>query len=146
MTGAVAEQPGPGKGRLAAIVLLGPLVGAIALAGPAMLAEPPPGEARDMIEMTVMIVFFSYILGLVPAVLAATVYAMVYPRLSRLGWLGHLLACLAIGAICGGLGVALSISALERQFSVAPQLLAAGARAGATALVVTALPLRKRAG
>lgn len=144
MTATLAKQPGPGKGRLAAIVLLGPLVGAIALVTPTMIAEPPPGGSSDLIELGIMIVFFSYILGLVPAMLAATAYALAYPRLSRLGWMNHLLVCLLIGAIGGALGVVLSISAMERQFSVAPQFLAVGAFAGATALAVTASAFRKR--
>lgn len=145
MIAAAGKQPGPGKGRLAAIVLLGPLVGAIAIGAPAMLTEPPPpGDSSFMLDMTVMVLFFSYILGLVPAMIAATAYSVAYPRLSRLGWLVHLLACLFIGAICGALGVVLSISAMERQFSFAPQFLAAGAFAGSTALAVTASAFRKR--
>ena len=144
MITAAGKQPGPSKGRLTAIVLLGPLVGAIAIGAPAMLTEPPPGDSSFVRDMTVMVPFFSYILGLVPAMLAATAYSLAYPGLSRSNWLVHLLACLSIGATSGAFGVVLSVSAMERQFAFAPQLLAVGAFAGATALAVTGSAFRKR--
>lgn len=136
----------PGRGRMAAIILLGPLAGALAFAGLPMAFDPPAGGVGEIGQMSLFVILFGYILGIVPSTLAAVSYWAAYPVLQRWPWPMLLLACLAIGAISGAVGVAFTMSMFERQLSVTPGLIAAGAWAGAAALPLTALPFRRRPG
>ena len=146
MNVAPASAVRPGRGRLAAIILLGPLAGAFALVAPQLVLDRPAVYPEEFGGMTAFFVVFSYILGLVPAILAAVTYWAIYPRLHAWRWPALLPACLAIGAICGSVGVALTVSVLDRQLAIAPALIATGAWVGAAALALTALPFRSRQG
>ncbi|MBJ3784836.1 hypothetical protein [Devosia sediminis] len=144
MTDTPASVPRPGKGRLAAIVLLGPLVGAFALVAPQFILDTPSVYPEEYAGVAAFLVTFSYLLGFVPAVLAAIVYWLAYPRIHSMPWPLFLLACLLIGALCGALGVTLTTSAFERQVIFAFPIVAMGALVGAVALAVTAMPFRPR--
>ncbi|SMQ59347.1 hypothetical protein SAMN06295905_0216 [Devosia lucknowensis] len=143
MIGAPASAVRPGNGRIAAIVLLGPLVGAICLFIATVLVEPLPGGSFEPVELVIFILASAYMFGLIPSVLAATVYWVVEPIWRVWSWPRLVLAYLVIGAVCGALGVFLSISALERQPIVNEQIILIGALCGALSLVATALPFRK---
>ena len=132
----------PGKGRIAAIALLGPLVGTVVVFAYLSLVNAPGEISQPASVMFGFLLFYGYMFGLIPSIIAAAAYAFAYPRLfSR--W-RQLLACLVIGALSGAIGVWLTISIFANAFVLEPVFMAVAALAGAIALPVTALAFSAR--
>lgn len=128
--------------RWMAIVLLGPLVGSAALFVLAAVLEPPPGGLEDMGFLFAMVLFFGWMVGLLPAIMAAALWCMLPPDLS-FGL--RALASLVIGSVCGLVGSVPGLALFGGGLSGAPfwsfVLLAF---AGAVGLAATALPGTRR--
>ena len=114
MTELPASIVRPGRGRLTAIVLLGPLAGAIALVVAQAFFGTPAVSASEIAGMAAFFVGFSYILGLVSAILAAFIYWLVYPALARRSWPLLLGACLAIGILRSALACHVGMASFEQ--------------------------------
>lgn len=144
MTDTPASMDRPGGARLAAIVFLGPLVGTILGVGGLFLADPPDARFLADPEFSLVIFSFGYLFGLLPAMLAAFAYWAIHPMVKHWGLAKMVPFCLALGAICGAVGIIIVVSSFENRLTLAMPITALGAWAGAIALVATALPFRKR--
>jgi len=132
----------PGPGRLAAIALLGPLVGTAIVVGLSVLSDPPaPGLFGDG-ELLPVIVTFGYMLGILPSSLAAFVYSRAAPQLVGFWW--RLVGCIFIGACCGAFGVLPPVWLFAGAFVFDAAFMLLSALAGAVALPLTALPFSRR--
>jgi len=142
VTSALASPVRPSSGRIAAIALLGPLVGTVMVFFLPVLLDPPSVDPASALEFLWMLVGFGYLFGLVPAALSATVYFWAAPAFST-SW-RRVLGCALIGAACGGLGVLLPIWVFAGDLVIEPPFMLLAAAAGAAALPVTALSFRGR--
>jgi hypothetical protein len=132
----------PSGARIAAIALLGPLVGTLAIFLLPFIIDPPAGGPSEPAAMVTVLLVFGYMFGILPSALAAFVYFLAAPRLTVF-W-GRLPACIFIGALCGALGVILPISIFAREIILDPAFMSLAAIAGAFALPLTALPFPPR--
>lgn len=133
----------PGPGRIAAIALLGPMVGTAIVVGLPILIDPPapPGLFGDG-EILPVILTFGYMFGILPASLAAFVYSRAAPQ--RVGFWWRLVGCVFIGAFCGAFGVLPPIWLFAGEVVLDAAFMLLSALAGAVALPLTALPFSRR--
>jgi hypothetical protein len=133
----------PGPGRIAAIILLGPMIGTIAVFTAPILFDPPPGDLFSGPEFFVAIMSFGYMFGILPSSLAAFAYARAAPQL--IGFWLRLVGCVFIGAFCGAFGVLPPIWLFAGEFTFDLSFMMLSAGAGAVALPVIALPFGRAA-
>ena len=138
MTGAAPHaRIRPAGGRLAAIVLLGPLVGAFVVLLFMFAGQLADLTGEDVVEMGGLVLMMGWIMGLVPAGLAAVILRLV--GLARDPW-----RRLGEAFVIGGLSALLAMPViLPVLFGIAvppPEAILLFALCGAVALCVTALP------
>ncbi|WP_338722527.1 hypothetical protein [Devosia sp. XK-2] len=139
----------PGKARLALIVAVGPMVGIIfALVLPVIVGMQVLFGWSYSIWVSLWgaagaLLSGAYLLGIVPALVGAFVYRWVSPVIGSV-W-QHVGACLAIGALCGGLGAQLPIALFsEKFFMFEPTAGFLSALGGALALPILAMPYSRK--
>lgn len=134
----------PGRGRIAAIALLGPPFGTAIVVLVAFIADPPPVDLfSDGGEMVSLLIGFGYFFGILPSVLAALLYSCATPQLATFWW--RLLGCVFIGGFSGMFGVLVPVWIMARDFVFEPSFMLLAAMAGAVALPLTALPFSRPA-
>lgn len=128
--------------RFYAIILLGPLVGSLFLASMGLIIDQPqPGF--DLVTYLWLITAFGFMLGLVPASIAALVYRHVYPRLTTT--LHRVIGAILIGFLCASLGLLLQMGLLSQTPSpIAPVMVVLVGITGSVALIAFGVPWRRR--
>ena len=123
--------------RLAAVVLLGPLVGAVVYLLVVLLTGPAGVTVDDVTAMGGLIVFMGWILGLIPATVAAVI----------VHWLGlasgrprRMVEALAIGALAALIAQPVILPVLFGIAFPPPEVVLLLGLCGAVSLCATALP------
>lgn len=128
--------------RWLVIVLIGPFVGTLAVFLVGLVLGGSPGGPEDTLFVFLMIVFFGWMIGLLPAIMAAILWRMV-PHDAPFPF--RVAATLGIGAVCGLVGSVPGLVLLIGEVRDIPvQSFLLMAFAGAVGLAATALPGARR--
>jgi hypothetical protein len=130
----------PSPGRIVAIILLGPIIGSIAVFIVPFIVDPPADDGAMAIRFLPFLFFFGYLFGLLPSAMAGFAYSRLYARLGS-GWL-RWLQCALIGGLCGAIFTHPLVWMFAGGPVFEPPMLVMGGIAGAFALPLTALTFR----
>lgn len=139
----------PGWARIALIALASPFVGMIfalvvpTILGVSLLYGWSPHILTSLGENAGSLLFDGYLLGVSPAAIGTILYVWVSSAISSIG--KHLGACVAIGAVSGGLGVQIPLALFpDKFFMFEPSVGFLSVVGGALALPVLAVPFGRK--